>query len=149
MKKEKPLESARRPACGNVDKASALTTVPQENKTEEADFDVPPNPAKLISYRHRRGFDPSTAIRSLVEPSGKRVADIGCGGGIYSAAWGGPQNAKEGGMERPNAGHMAGDGDDGALRGSLAAPDRNFREMALASAAAPSHVIGQRAHQLY
>jgi len=38
MKKEKPLESARRPACGNVDKASALTTVPQETKTEEADF---------------------------------------------------------------------------------------------------------------
>ena len=36
MKKEKPLESARRPACGNVDKASALTTVPQENKNRRS-----------------------------------------------------------------------------------------------------------------
>jgi ubiquinone/menaquinone biosynthesis C-methylase UbiE len=26
-------------------------------------------------------------IRSLVDPAAKRVADIGCGGGIYSAAW--------------------------------------------------------------
>jgi len=32
----KPLESARRPACGNVDKASALTTVPQENKNRRS-----------------------------------------------------------------------------------------------------------------
>src|ERR1019366_10152740 len=36
MKKEKPVESARRPACGNVDKASALTTVPQENKNRRS-----------------------------------------------------------------------------------------------------------------
>ena len=36
VKKEKPLESARRPACGNVDKASALTTVPQENKNRRS-----------------------------------------------------------------------------------------------------------------
>jgi ubiquinone/menaquinone biosynthesis C-methylase UbiE len=27
------------------------------------------------------------AIRAIVEPEGKRVADIGCGGGIYSEAW--------------------------------------------------------------
>lgn len=27
------------------------------------------------------------AIRRIVDPSGKRVADIGCGGGIYSQAW--------------------------------------------------------------
>src|SRR5258708_38665058 len=26
-------------------------------------------------------------IRRIVEPAGKRVADIGCGGGIYSLAW--------------------------------------------------------------
>jgi len=45
MKKEKPLESARRPACGNVDKASALTTVHRRTKTEERTFDVLPNPA--------------------------------------------------------------------------------------------------------
>lgn len=27
------------------------------------------------------------AIRAIVDPAGKRVADIGCGGGIYSRAW--------------------------------------------------------------
>jgi ubiquinone/menaquinone biosynthesis C-methylase UbiE len=27
------------------------------------------------------------AIRRIVDPAGKRVADIGCGGGIYSRAW--------------------------------------------------------------
>jgi ubiquinone/menaquinone biosynthesis C-methylase UbiE len=27
------------------------------------------------------------AIRQIVDPAGKRVADIGCGGGIYSRAW--------------------------------------------------------------
>src|SRR5258708_9535737 len=27
------------------------------------------------------------AIRHIVDPTGKRVADIGCGGGIYSRAW--------------------------------------------------------------
>ena len=27
------------------------------------------------------------AIRRIVDPAGKRVADIGCGGGIYSQAW--------------------------------------------------------------
>jgi len=36
-----------------------------------------------------RSVDPSwfQAIRALVEPGGKRVADIGCGGGIYTFAW--------------------------------------------------------------
>ncbi|SDX48801.1 class I SAM-dependent methyltransferase [Pseudomonas salomonii] len=29
----------------------------------------------------------ATAINSMLAPSGKRVADIGCGGGIYSIAW--------------------------------------------------------------
>lgn len=29
----------------------------------------------------------ATAIKSVLDPSGKRVADIGCGGGIYSIAW--------------------------------------------------------------
>ena len=45
MKKEKPLESARRPACGNVDKASALTTVPQENKNRRSGL--------LMCYQNR------------------------------------------------------------------------------------------------
>lgn len=27
------------------------------------------------------------AMRGLIDPAGKRVADIGCGGGIYSQAW--------------------------------------------------------------
>lgn len=31
--------------------------------------------------------DWASAICSLVEPMGKRVVDVGCGGGIYSAAW--------------------------------------------------------------
>jgi len=29
----------------------------------------------------------AAAIASMLDPSGKRVADIGCGGGIYSIAW--------------------------------------------------------------
>lgn len=29
----------------------------------------------------------SDTMRSIVNPAGKRVADIGCGGGIYSRAW--------------------------------------------------------------
>lgn len=29
----------------------------------------------------------AAAIGSMLDPSGKRVADIGCGGGIYSIAW--------------------------------------------------------------
>lgn len=37
----------------------------------------------------QRGVDKSwvAAITALVAPMGKRVADIGCGGGIYSKAW--------------------------------------------------------------
>lgn len=31
--------------------------------------------------------DWSAAIRRVVDPAGKRVADIGCGGGLYSLAW--------------------------------------------------------------
>jgi ubiquinone/menaquinone biosynthesis C-methylase UbiE len=36
-----------------------------------------------------RGAQPdwANAIRAIVDPANKRVADIGCGGGIYSAAW--------------------------------------------------------------
>lgn len=33
--------------------------------------------------------DWASTIRSIVDPTGKRVADMGCGGGIYSAAWAG------------------------------------------------------------
>ncbi|AEW99778.1 class I SAM-dependent methyltransferase [Streptantibioticus cattleyicolor] len=37
----------------------------------------------------RREADKSwgALIRSLVDPAGKRVADVGCGGGVYSTAW--------------------------------------------------------------
>lgn len=37
----------------------------------------------------QRGVDKSwvEAVTALVAPQGKRVADIGCGGGIYSKAW--------------------------------------------------------------
>lgn len=40
------------------------------------------------TYSHR-DTDPvwMGAIRSLVNPSGRRVVDVGCGGGIYSLAW--------------------------------------------------------------
>jgi ubiquinone/menaquinone biosynthesis C-methylase UbiE len=36
-----------------------------------------------------RSADPAwaEAIRALVDPVGKRVADVGCGGGIYALAW--------------------------------------------------------------
>jgi ubiquinone/menaquinone biosynthesis C-methylase UbiE len=33
--------------------------------------------------------DWAAAIRRIVDPAGKAVADIGCGGGIYTAAWAG------------------------------------------------------------
>lgn len=31
--------------------------------------------------------DWSAAVRRIVDPAGRRVADIGCGGGLYSLAW--------------------------------------------------------------
>ena len=40
------------------------------------------------TYRGRQADSGWTdAIRRIVDPTGKRVADIGCGGGIYSLAW--------------------------------------------------------------
>jgi ubiquinone/menaquinone biosynthesis C-methylase UbiE len=40
------------------------------------------------TYRSRQADSGWTdAIRRIVGPTGKRVADIGCGGGIYSLAW--------------------------------------------------------------
>jgi len=40
------------------------------------------------TYASRHADDGwKAAIRRIAEPSGKRVADIGCGGGIYSQAW--------------------------------------------------------------
>jgi ubiquinone/menaquinone biosynthesis C-methylase UbiE len=49
------------------------------------DFHAPEN---RYSYA-RRDVQPDwiAVVRSLVDPAGKRVADIGCGGGIYSVAW--------------------------------------------------------------
>ena len=43
--KNKPLKSARRPGCGNVDKANALTTVPQQNKSRSS--------GHLMCYQNR------------------------------------------------------------------------------------------------
>lgn len=41
------------------------------------------------SYATREAHEVwAAAMRAIVDPTGKRVADIGCGGGIYSAAWG-------------------------------------------------------------
>lgn len=44
--------------------------------------------ANRASYTGRRA-DPGwfDALRRIVDPKGKHVADIGCGGGIYSRAW--------------------------------------------------------------
>lgn len=40
------------------------------------------------TYASRHADDGwKAAIQRMVEPSGRRVADIGCGGGIYSRAW--------------------------------------------------------------
>lgn len=40
------------------------------------------------TYASRHADDGwKAAIRRIVDPSGKRVTDIGCGGGIYSQAW--------------------------------------------------------------
>lgn len=45
-------------------------------------------PANRYSYAGREVQpDWAALVRSLVDPAAKRVADIGCGGGIYSAAW--------------------------------------------------------------
>lgn len=44
--------------------------------------------ANRFSYAGRKAQpDWDAVVRSLVDPAAKRVADIGCGGGIYSAAW--------------------------------------------------------------
>ena len=45
-------------------------------------------PANRYSYAGREvQSDWVAVVRSLVDPAARRVADIGCGGGIYSAAW--------------------------------------------------------------
>lgn len=45
-------------------------------------------PANRFSYAGREVQpDWAVLVRSLVDPAAKRVADIGCGGGLYSAAW--------------------------------------------------------------
>ncbi len=44
--------------------------------------------ANRYSYTGRKAQpDWIAAVRSLVDPADKRIVDIGCGGGIYSAAW--------------------------------------------------------------
>ncbi|KJK57403.1 class I SAM-dependent methyltransferase [Saccharothrix sp. ST-888] len=44
--------------------------------------------ANRLTYTQRRaGADWAAAIRSAVAPERRRVADIGCGGGVYCAAW--------------------------------------------------------------
>ena len=51
------------------------------------DFHAPEN---RFTYATRPAqADWAQAIREILDPRGKRVADIGCGGGIYSAAWAG------------------------------------------------------------
>jgi ubiquinone/menaquinone biosynthesis C-methylase UbiE len=44
--------------------------------------------ANRNTYATRQADDGwQAAMRRLVDPAGKRIADIGCGGGIYSRAW--------------------------------------------------------------
>jgi ubiquinone/menaquinone biosynthesis C-methylase UbiE len=49
------------------------------------DFHSKANRSTYASRRADAGW--LEAIRRIVDPTGKRVADIGCGGGIYSLAW--------------------------------------------------------------
>jgi ubiquinone/menaquinone biosynthesis C-methylase UbiE len=49
------------------------------------DFHCRANRSTYASRQADTGW--TAAIRRIVDPSGKRVADIGCGGGIYSRAW--------------------------------------------------------------
>ncbi|MBI2760145.1 MAG: class I SAM-dependent methyltransferase [Chloroflexi bacterium] len=51
------------------------------------DFHAPENRA---SYAQREAHpDWAAIIKHIVDPVGKRVADVGCGGGIYTRAWAG------------------------------------------------------------
>jgi ubiquinone/menaquinone biosynthesis C-methylase UbiE len=44
--------------------------------------------ANRLSYTQREsGEDWAQAVRSIVDPRGARVVDVGCGGGSYSTAW--------------------------------------------------------------
>ncbi len=46
--------------------------------------------ANKYSYASRQADgDWGQAIRRIVDPAGKRVVDVGCGGGIYARAWAG------------------------------------------------------------
>jgi SAM-dependent methyltransferase len=41
-----------------------------------------------LTYADRAaGAEWAAAVRSVVAPEGRRVADVGCGGGVYCAAW--------------------------------------------------------------
>ncbi len=42
---------------------------------------------RLTYTRREAGTEWAGAIRSVVTPRGKRVVDVGCGGGVYCAAW--------------------------------------------------------------
>lgn len=48
-----------------------------------------------------RAVDPDwqAAMRGIVDPAGRRVADIGCGGGLYSLAWAGMGAAEVAGVD--------------------------------------------------
>jgi ubiquinone/menaquinone biosynthesis C-methylase UbiE len=49
------------------------------------DFHSPRNRSTYTGRQADAGW--VEAIRRIIDPAGKRVADIGCGGGIYSQAW--------------------------------------------------------------
>jgi hypothetical protein len=69
---EKPLKSARRPACGNVDNAKGVAHSPTgEQKQKQRTFDVLPKPANLIRYRQFMALWMSAEAVSL-PPVGQR-----------------------------------------------------------------------------
>lgn len=74
---------------GTAERTSCAAEEPlrhdQRNGPVTIDFHAQQN---RYTYASREAHaDWASAIHSIVDSTGKRVADVGCGGGIYSAAW--------------------------------------------------------------
>jgi hypothetical protein len=79
MKRKAPLKSARRQACGNVDNASALPTVPQaEQKQKKRTYVALPKPDNFIRYRQCSHEEIARAFQVL--RSGDCRSDPSCSG---------------------------------------------------------------------
>src|ERR1700687_1046398 len=72
---EKPLKSARRPTCGNVDNAKGVAHSPTgEQKQKKRTLDVLPKPANLIRYRQQAAAKYPSASAGMAESKGSRSA---------------------------------------------------------------------------